>query len=392
MQIPGKLVPTLGYVREMREGMPKAVEVPGLAFVPDPLPPAITDDMRGRLLREVNDATAALMRLESLVRSLPNPQILLVPLRRREVTYSSKIENTIAAIDEVAMAEINIVPPRQEVLEVRNNLRALEHGLQSPLPMCLRLIREMHAHLMEGVRGSDKTPGEFRTKQVFIGEDGPDAFQRARFVPPPAGEKLAQSLDAYEKYLNPPSASNREVFLLELAMSHYQFECIHPFADGNGRLGRLIIALSGLKSNELSVPLPYISRYLESHRDQYYDGLLGVSNRGDWEGWFRFFCKAVRSECLEGVERAARLLALRESYRSKFQSAQRSSLTLKLVDLLFQKPAVTVASVRGWLGITAPAAQKHISLLERTHALTEVTGGTYGRVWVAQEILAATDS
>ncbi len=329
------------------------------------------------------------MRLESLIQSLPDPQILLTPMRRREVAYSSKIENTIAAVQEVALAEINTADQRAEVLEVRNNLKALDLGAQSPLPMCLRLIREMHKELMTGVRGGEKTPGEFRTGQVFIGKDGPDAFRHARFVPPPPGQILHDCLSEYEKFLNPGPGRERpkKVLLLELAMSHYQFESIHPFSDGNGRLGRLIITLTGFKTGELAFPLPYISRYLEANRQEYYDRMLAVSQQGNWEGWFRFFCRAVLADCVDGADRARRLLKLRETYREKLQTARNSSLLLKLVDLLFKNTAVTVVTVRVALSITAPPAQKHIQTLVDLGVLREITGGNYARVWVADAIL-----
>lgn len=384
---PGRLVPTSAWEGRLRHGVKEAVKVAGNAFVPNPLPPNLD---RIRFLGQISDAllaaTANLARLDGLARTLINPHLLLHPFGLREAKLSSKIENTIASAEEVALVEAGRPPAHGDAIEVWNYVRALEHGLRSSLPLCNRLIREMHRILMEGVRGQEQQPGEFRSVQNFIGRDG-DTLATARFVPPPPGAELQRAMDAFEAFLNDRDHAWPPV--VAIAMAHYQFESIHPFRDGNGRVGRLIAALSFCEGEGavVSKPLVYVSAFFERHRREYYDRLLGVSLRGEWREWVEFFLTAVAAQADDALRRAQRLLDLRAAFVERVTEARASALLPKLIDHLFDRPAVTTASVAVHLGLRPQAAQRHIDRLAEKGILHEATGGTYNRVWVATELI-----
>lgn len=387
---PGRLVPTVAYERRANGARWEVVEVRGEAFVPDPLPPKIDRTLLiGRLYPELSAAETSLARLDGIAGTLVSPELLLRPLRIREAKLSSQIENTIATAEEIALAEAGRPTERNEGREVWNYIRALDHGIGSPLPLCNRLIKEMHQILMQDVRGDDKGPGEFRSVQNDIGKDG-SRFADARFVPPPPGEHLENAMGDLERFLN--STSHGLPWLVATAMAHYQFECIHPFRDGNGRLGRLLVALSMCKAGVLSRPLLYVSAYFEAHRQTYYDLLLRISTDGAWEPWIGFFCEAVASQAEDGIRRSRKLRELRDGFRARVSGKRASALSIALIDRLFERPAVTNAIVCDMLGITAPAAQKHLEALVAKGILTEVTGGSYGRVYVARPILAVVEA
>lgn len=393
----GRLVAATAWERRLREGIPESTPVQGWAFVPDSLPPKVEHDLFiGRVSTSLLSAQANLARLDGIVAGLPDPGILLYPFGVREAKLSSKIENTIASAEELAIFEANRSKARDEVREVRNYMDALEHGLKSKLPLGNRLFREMHEILMAGVRGQDKRPGEFRSTQVFIGDES-KGFRSARFVPPPPGNELQQCLADFERFLNPAGygqsiAGARLPRLVEIAVAHYQFECIHPFSDGNGRLGRSIVAVSLCKEGLLSRPLTYVSAFFEKRRQDYYDLLLRVSTHGDWEAWVKFFCDAVATEALDGIRRARRLHDLRERYVKAVTAKRGSVLAARLVDWLFVRPAVTASSVARRLEVSIPSAQKHIDRLVRARILREITGGTYGRVYLARGITRAIEA
>lgn len=395
---PGKLVRTTGWVRRLRNGTPETVPVPGWAFVPDPLPPQIDrDQFIGRVSEELLAAQSELSKLEGTVGSLPSPELLLRPFRLREAKLSSRIENTVASVEEVALAAAGRAPQRDEVSEVRNYVDALEHGLSSDWPLGNRLFCEMHEILLRNVRGDDKRPGQFRDGQVYIGDDT-RGFTAARFVPPPPGEPLLRCMRDYEQFLNPDAYANsdrptrtRYPRLIEIAMAHYQFEAIHPFNDGNGRLGRLIVAISLCRDGLLARPIVYVSAYFERNRQRYYDLLLRVSTHGDWESWTRFFCEAVAAEARDAIVRAGRLRNLRQRYLDAVTSKRASALTPRLIDYLFVQPAVRTSHVAEHLGISTPAAQGHINKLVEKNILQEATGSNYGRIYVARGILGAVE-
>lgn len=246
----------------------------------------------------------------------------------------------------------------------------------------LRLIREMHGKLLERVRGEAQTPGQFRRTQNWIGPQG-CTLMNATYVPPPVQE-MNQALDSFEKYLHAESSLPR---LVRLAMIHYQFEAIHPFLDGNGRIGRLLIALLLCIDRLLPQPLLYLSAYFERNRDEYYRLLLSVSQTGDWEGWIRFFLRAVGTQARDAIGRSDKLLALWQSYRTRMQEARASALLLRLVDELFAYPALTNPGAVKRLGITPRSAQLNIQKLVSAGILREATGRRRNRVYIAPEII-----
>ncbi len=309
---------------------------------------------------------------------------------RREAVLSSRIEGTQASLSDLLLFEAlpDAQPRVADVQEVLNYIRAMEHGLarQATLPMSLRLIREMHAKLLEGVRGHDRTPGEFRTSQNWIGPHQ-CTLSEATFVPPPPHEML-EAMAAFETYLHAPSDLPP---LVRMALIHYQFEAIHPFLDGNGRIGRLLITLLLCMEAALPGPLLYLSAYFEQQRDAYYAGLLNVSRQGRWGEWIDYFLRGVAGQALDAIERASRLVDLREDHRTRLAKRQASAQPLRLADALFAHPAVTVATVARLLELTPRAAQLNVDKLIAAGILREVTGRKRDRVYVAEEIREAVE-
>jgi Fic family protein len=267
--------------------------------------------------------------------------------------------------------------------EVVNYMRAMRHGLRSKLPMSLRLIRELHGVLMKGVRGGQDRPGEFRDVQNFIGSPGA-SIGDARFVPPPAGA-MRDCLDVFERRLH--ARDERLPILVKLATVHYQFEAIHPFRDGNGRIGRLLLPLLLVREKRLEEPVLYLSAYLERNRKEYMDLLLAVSQKGAWLEWIRFFLKGVEESASESLEQADTLLALRERYHNQFRSARSFGVLQQLIDNLFVSPSITMTTTANALKITPAAASANIRKLTEGGVLREVTGRKRDQVFVAHEIL-----
>ena len=304
---PGELVRTSFEEHGLENGQPVTLITDGWAFVPDPLPPTglALKELLGELYGELITAERSLARLDGIGEDLLNASLLWAPLAHREAILSSRIEDTIASAEELASIEAGEKPERREALEVSNYVKALNHGLRSDLPVCCRLMREMHSVLLSrGVRGSDARPGEFRIDQNYIGNQE-DGFTDARFVPPPAGTHLTSGLDSFEKYANQNSYGLPK--LVAIALMHYQFETIHPFRDGNGRIGRLIAALSLCKMNLLREPFVYLSGYFEPRREQYNDLMLRVSTSGRWLPWIRFFLNAIAMQSADAANRIRKL-------------------------------------------------------------------------------------
>jgi len=358
------------------------------AFLPRPLPPSIvwTPD----LVAALSAADRALGRLAGIGQTLANPHLLIRPFMRREAVLSSRIEGTQASLSDLFFFEAapSIEARVPDVAEVANYVAALEYGLErlADLPLSLRLIREMHRRLMTGVRGQELTPGEFRLDQNWIGTAG-CPVDEAIYVPPPP-ERLPEALDAFEKYLHRPDDLPP---LVRLAAIHYQFEAIHPFRDGNGRIGRLLIALLLCADDLLSSPLLYLSAYFERRRQEYYDRLLGVSQHGQWTEWLVFFLRGVAEQAADTIARASRLQALRDGLYARCQTARSSALLLKLVDNLFSYPATTIADATRLLGVTPAAAQHNVNRLIELGILREGTGQRRNRVFLADEIIRAID-
>jgi Fic family protein len=359
------------------------------AFVPNPLPASFpwTPD----LVAALSEADRALGELAGLGRSIPNPHLLIRPFVRREAVLSSRIEGTRASLSDLYAYEavqLALFEPASDVREVYNYVRALEHGLARlhDLPLSLRLIREIHARLMEGVRGEHQTPGEFRRSQNWIGPAG-SGPEDAPYVPPPVQE-MHEALDALERFLHTPSLLPP---LVRLGLIHYQFEAIHPFLDGNGRIGRLLITLLLCAWDLLPEPLLYLSAYFETWRQDYYDLLLAVSRRGQWEAWLTFFLRGVTIQSRDAVARAQRLQDLREQYRIGLQAARAPARLLRALDLLFAQPVLSVRQMGIALEVNYSTAQRYIQQLAEAGLLQEVTGQARNRVYRSEAILRAID-
>ncbi len=356
------------------------------AFLPAPLPPALT--FSPSLVTALSAADRALGELRGLGGALSNPHLLIRPLARREAVLSSRIEGTRASLDDLLAyeaAQLSFLEPGSDVREVHNYVRALEYGLEriNTLPVSLRLIRELHARLMEGVRGDVWTPGDFRRSQNWIGPAS-STLETAPYVPPPVEEMLA-ALGVLENFIHAPSDLPP---LIRLGLIHYQFEAIHPFLDGNGRVGRLLVALLLSAWQLLPQPLLYLSAYFESNRRDYYDLLLAVSQRAAWEDWLLYFLEGVKQQSLDAVERISRLQALRARYQAKVQTRRAPARLLRVIDLLFAQPMLTARQVESALEINFPSAQRLIDQLIQAGLLREITGGRRNRVYRADEILA----
>jgi Fic family protein len=357
------------------------------AFVPASLPPNL--DYGPPLVAALSEADRALGELAGLGRTLPNPYLLTRPFLRREAVLSSRIEGTSASLVDLFAFEAE--PPlfgeserRDDVQEVRNYVRALEHGMVrlEDLPISQRLMREMHAVLMEGVRGAQRDPGESRRILSWIGPPGA-GLDEATYVPPPPAE-IPAALSALERYIHgdtglPP--------LLDIALVHYQFEAIHPFLDGNGRIGRLLITLMLIERDLLPEPLLYLSAYFERHRGAYYDHLLAVSQKGEWEEWLHFFLRGVSVEARDASRRAAKLFELRETYRERFQREGARANQLAAMNHLFANPVTSIRELAEDLGVSFEAARRLVSSLEERGVLEEITGRRRNRMYAAREIL-----
>jgi Fic family protein len=366
---PGRLIPTAAGTH---------------AFVPAPLPETVSLD--AETVRCLAEASQAIGLLQGLVQSLPSPQILVRPFVRREAELSSRIEGTYANQEELVLFELDrqTAADKPDVREVWNYVTAFEYGLRrlKDLPVCLRLIRELHGKLMHRVRGSDRRPGEFRTIQNYIvSRDQP--ITNARYVPPPPAE-LPACLDAFERSLH---AESNQPFLVRLALIHYQFEAIHPFEDGNGRIGRLLLPLLLIEKGTLSHPLLQLSAYFEQHRKEYYDHLLRISQAGEWQPWIHYFLRAVREESEEAVRRTRAILELRSQYREKMEMAGASAYALRVVDDLFVTPAATITGIAKRLDVSYPTADLLVRKLVRAGVLSSDKARRRNRVFRASEIL-----
>lgn len=355
------------------------------AFVPAPLPPKLAYD--DDFVRLLSRADAALSELSGLGRLLPNPHLLIGPWMAREAVLSSRIEGTRASlsdvlIDEVGGQRVGAKPP-DDLGEVRNYIVALEHGIARlpKLPLSLRLVREIHAKLMKGVRGDRATPGEFRRSQNWIGAQG-STPANAAYVPPPVAEMHA-CLDNWEKFLHERDGMPD---LVQCGLMHEQFEAIHPFLDGNGRVGRLLITLFLIERGRLSQPLLYLSDYIDQHRKDYYDLLQRVRTHGDWISWIRYFVEGVRVTAADAVKRTTHIVELREAFRKKVGD---KSKALALVDQLFTNPYVTAAHAQQMLGVTAPTARSLLDFLAERKLIEQVGKRRWARLFVSRPVLEA---
>ncbi len=352
------------------------------AFVPSPLPPELV--WTPRLATVLSDADRAIGRLAGEGRRLPNPHLLIRPFIRREAVLSSRIEGTQATLGELLAAEAGAGERGPaDLREVANYVAALEYGVKrlDSLPLSLRLVRELHERLLLEVRGGHATPGEFRRSQNWIGPPG-CTLATATYVPPPPAEMMA-ALAAWEDFLHQATLPP----LVQIALAHYQFEAIHPFLDGNGRVGRLLITLFLVERSILPAPLLYLSAFFESTRNDYYDRLRGVSERGEWSDWLEYFLNGIARQSEDAINRAERISAALSRWRA-LVAGTASRVSVQLVDLLAENPFWTIKRAANRLGVAYSTAQRAVGRLEAHSILTEVTEGKRDRVFCAREILA----
>ena len=372
------------------------------AFIPAPLPPDPPIELDAELGRLASEADRALGRLDGVATVLPNPDLFVSMYVRQEAVLSSQIEGTQSTLEDVLQFEVDTKGREfpKDIQEVVNYVRAMNYGLErlQTLPLSLRLIREIHGKLLEGVRGSHRTPGEFRTSQNWIGPPG-CTLSAATFVPPPVHE-MHEALDNTEKFLH----DNSLPLLIQCGLAHAQFETIHPFLDGNGRVGRLLITFLLCHRQALGRPLLYLSHYLKQHRAAYYDRLMAIRNDGDWEGWLKFFVRGVCEVSQKATETARNIVRLREEHRrvlsekllpekptaaapDSLQSRRRRApaghlreevtathFDLLLLEYLFEQPIVTIRMVEQRLNCVFVTANKAVKRFVKLGLLEEVTG------------------
>ncbi|WP_245587657.1 Fic family protein [Calidithermus chliarophilus] len=335
------------------------------------------------------EAQGALGQLKGTAERLPNPDLLVMMYIRAEAVLSSQIEGTQASLDDVLRAEANLANPDApgDVQEVINYIEAMDYGLrrQEELPVSLRLIREIHGILMNGVRGSQRDPGEFRRSQNWIGPVG-STLQTARFVPPPVPEMLV-ALDNLERFIY--EEDSRTPPLVKIGLIHAQFETIHPFLDGNGRLGRLLITLLMCHYGLLDAPLLYLSHFFKLNRSEYYDRLQAIRERGDWEGWLRFFLEGVRSVATESTQKTRDVLDLREQDRLRIgqELGRRTANALTLHEHLLRQPFVNVRRVQSLTGLSYSNANALVGELVRVGVLQPASEHARDRLFVYQRYL-----
>ncbi|HEY4217115.1 MAG TPA: Fic family protein [Gemmatimonadaceae bacterium] len=351
------------------------------AFIPAPLPPVPEVQLGGALQGLLSSADRALGRLDGSVVTLPNPDLLVFMYVRKEAVLSSQIEGTQSSLQDLLAAEAELFDPGElprDVDEVINYVDAMNHGLArlADLPVSVRLIKEIHERLLNGVRGARLTPGELRRSQNWIGPGGA-GLASATFVPPPA-EEVPRVLGDLETFLH---AGDGIPLLIKVGLAHAQFETIHPFLDGNGRVGRLLITFLLTERGALHKPVLYLSHYFKQHRQEYYDRLQSVRERGDWEGWLAFFLAGVEQVSNEATETTRRVLELRERHRREITAelGRAAANGLRVHEMLFHRPIVTVAAVEELTGASFAAANQLVRRMSEIGVLREITGYSRNR-------------
>jgi Fic family protein len=351
------------------------------AFVPARLPPKPPIEYSARLATLLSRADLAIGRLDGEIRNVPNPSLFVAMYVRREAVLSSQIEGTQSTLEDLLAVELEprVAELSRDVDEIVNYVAAMNYGLErlAELPLSLRLIREIHAELLRGVRGAKKQSGQFREQQNFIAPAGARSIDDATFVPPPVPE-LKEALHDFELFLHREDDLPE---LVQVGIAHAQFETIHPFMDGNGRVGRLLVTFLLMHRGVLHRPLLYLSLFLKRHRDEYYDRLMGVRDEGDWESWLEFFIRGVAETAEEATVKARAIAALREEHLERIDSRAFPTNARKLLDLLYRRPLVDVPLVRDELGVAFGTANKLIDQLRDAEIVREVTGRRRDRVF-----------
>jgi len=362
------------------------------AFIPAPLPPDPPVSIDMELTRLLSDADRALGRLDGVASVLPNPNLFVAMYVRQEAVLSSQIEGTQSTLEDVLQFEVGAEGHDQpkDIEEVVNYVRAMNYGLNrlKEFPLSLRLIREIHERLLQGVRGSHRTPGEFRTSQNWIGPGGA-SLAEATFVPPPVHE-MNEALGNLEKFLHDPGDFPA---LVHCGLAHAQFETIHPFLDGNGRVGRLLITFLLCQRGVLERPLLYLSHYLKAHRAAYYDRLMAIRHDGDWEGWLKFFLKGVVQVSEQATATSRAILAMEELHHRQIAGVKGIAANARsLLDYLLEQPIVTARMVEKRLDCTYATANKLLSQFQSLSLLKEMTGWQRNRRYKYEPYLALFES
>ncbi len=358
------------------------------AFLPAPLPPEV--QWSPKLVTLLSEAERALAQLAEVGQSFSPTRISVKPFVRQEAVISSRIEGTRTSLRELYSYEagqLSFLEADTDAQEVQNYVQAMEYGLErlETLPVSLRFIRELHEKLMRGVRGDVWTPGEFRRSQNWIGASG-STIETARYVPPPV-EEMHTCLHELEDFIHAPSDLP---LLIRLGMIHVQFEAIHPFLDGNGRVGRLLVSLLLCAWDLLPQPFLHLSVFIEAHRSEYYQHLLAVSQKGDWEAWLSFFLTGIREQSLEAKARVKELVSLRESYSQQLEKERTSERLMQAIDFIMGQPVLSVRQLEAGLNLSNYlSAQRLVAKLEKYGILQEVTGQARNRIYQADGILRA---
>ncbi len=373
----------LGNECDMRAGMYIQQPTGYKAFIPAALPPKPQIRMDAELTRLLSDADRALGRLDGVSSILPNPDLFVAMYVKHEAVLSSQIEGTQSTLEDLlefeAVRKSPTTAPR-DVEEVVNYVGAMNHGLErlASLPLSLRLLREIHERLLRGVRGGERSPGAFRTSQNWVGPQG-CTLQTAQFVPPPPHEMNA-ALHNLEQFLHDHTSLP---VLIHCGIAHAQFETIHPFLDGNGRVGRLLITLLLCERGVLQRPLLYLSYYLKAHRAQYYDRLTAIRHDGDWEGWLKFFLRGVYEVSQAATQVSREISRLRETHRNLVSEKAPNAVSgLKLLDYLFQHPLIGVRNAEQELGCSYATANTLVRHFENLGILKEKTGQQRNRIYL----------
>lgn len=359
------------------------------AFVPHPLPRHV--DLTPQTLVAMSEADRALGHLNARVQFLPNPGLLVRPALATEAKATSAIEGTFATLDEILTAEYADGPLSKEVREVRNYIEAAYQGLSmiERLPISRRLIEPLHQTLVRGTRGDGYDAGSLRKRQVFVGEES-SPIEEARFVPAPNGDYLELGFSEWEKWVNDETVAIP--LLARVAMAHYQFETLHPFSDGNGRLGRLIITLQLLAAGELNYPVLNLSAWFEPRKTDYIDALRDVSLTGDFDSWIRTFCIAVKHRAEAAVKIVNDLFDYRDRIVSQATDAGNRRIGVEVAEFLIGNPVFTISEMKQALGVSKNTAARRVEELEALGVIREVTGGGYGRLYFAMQVARILDA
>ena len=353
------------------------------AYVPVPVPRSVP--LTESLVKRLAEAALAVGELKGVGETIPNPWLLISPLMGREAVLSSRIEGTLTSMSDLLIYEAGGGERRDDTFEVANYRRALLSGLKQAeeLPISLRLANQLHEILMQDVRGQDKMPGQFRTSQTYIGS-GAAGIENARFIPPPA-RYLRDLFFDWEKFVNDDLPMHP---LVQCALMHYQFETIHPYLDGNGRMGRLLIVLFLHARQILSTPLLYMSAYFERDRDLYCDELFNVSRTGDWQRWIEYFLTGVNEQAKDAMLRVRRVRGLQDSYRQKLQSSRVSQETVVVMEAIFESLVLSAPKAASILGLTPSGARQILDRLVQ-HGVVDKLDSTWPRLYMATELLEA---